>query len=129
MEDFLRVLQDRLDKKLHKAEQAYVRQKTQQCTLNCIHKGRNLTPAVSHCNISAMGNSEQEATQCWDEKSLKCPVFKLKKTAEQLKLEFRQISQSEISLRWPAIGELYWIKSKLEEFLSKGNTHAEWPDT
>jgi hypothetical protein len=27
MEDFLRVLQDRLDKKLHKAEQAYVRQK------------------------------------------------------------------------------------------------------
>jgi hypothetical protein len=40
-------------------------------------------------------------------------MFELPKTEEQFKEDFRQISEEEFRLRWPAIGELVRIEQLL----------------
>ena len=110
---------------MHKAEQAYVRQKTVKCTVNCIFSGRGLAEKIHICKINAQGNDEITASQCWDEKARTCTLFELVKQPENLKKEFRSLSLQDISLRWPSIGELLWVKSNIQKLMSKENENDD----
>jgi len=125
MKALLDTVNKRLEKKLQRAEGAFVRQYTEKTTHNCHHSGRRLSPQVQACKIKWQGADEQSAAQCWDEKARGCTLFKLKKSPAELKQKFRSLSEEEIALRWPSIGSLLWIKRTIEERLKETEEEKE----
>lgn len=112
--ELVQAVRRRLLKKFQAAERAYVNQFIAKATLNCKHHGRKLAEKIHHCKINAMGDyqgdGQRGASCCWDEKAALCPLFELKRTLSQLKVEFKDMFPEERSLRWPALGELIWVE-------------------
>jgi hypothetical protein len=113
--DVFEIIQKRLTKKLARARQAFLKENTLKKTQNCVNKGRNLSGAIHHCKINAMGNDELGASQCWDEKACLCPLFEYKYTPEQLDRQFQGMNLNELKLRWPSIGELIRVQDLLKQ--------------
>lgn len=109
--ELLALVRARISKKLKQAERGYINQNTTKETLNCRHHGRRLSEKTRHCKIGAMGDHEMGASQCWEEKARLCPLFELKASPESLSRIFRSMDQEEISIRYPAIGELFRVES------------------
>lgn len=115
MQEVLRLVQDRLNRKLARARQAYLRENFLKITTNCLNRGRQLSGESYHCKINAMGTHELGASQCWNEKASICPCFELKKSPEELERQFENMSVEELKLRWPSIGELIRIRDWLNQ--------------
>lgn len=108
------LVEERLEKKKRKAEDAYVKAQTTKETRNCRHHGSSLSDKIYICKLKCQGTDELSAAQCWNEKARGCPDFSLQKSKEALKSEFRNLGDAEIALRWPSIGELLWVKKTLD---------------
>ena len=108
------LIEERLLKKKNKAEDAYIRAGTSKETRNCRYHGTSLADRISVCTIKCQGMNESEAGICHNQKAQGCSQFKLIKSEEALRVEFRKLSDSEIALRWPSIGELLWILRNID---------------
>lgn len=115
-EELLKLIEDRLKKKLNKAREAYVKERARKATVNCQHSGRALSDGVRVCKLACMGENEAAARQCWNEKATWCPEF-TRKSDEALREEFKQFSEAEIRIRWPSVGELLWMKKQAENLI------------
>jgi hypothetical protein len=129
--EFLGVVRSRLDRKFRKAEQAFIAERTLKKTDNCHNRGRHLDSHISHCKINAMGGHESGASQCWDEKARLCPYFELRQSVSKTKDDFRSMEITELSIRWPSLGELIRIEHlilQLDEIKgNSGETSSESP--
>lgn len=99
----------RLERKTKKAEDGFVRANTCKCTNNCRFAGRHLGDGIRACKAQAIGENEQEASLCHDRKSILCSMFVPRLTPEQARSKFRQMSNEELSVRYPTIGTLMWV--------------------
>lgn len=122
--DLLTWVRRRLVKKFRQAESAYIHQFLLKQTHNCKHSGRKLSDKNYHCKINALGTDEVGATQCWDEKAGLCPLFVLKRSPDELRAVFRRMDTEELSLRWPALGELIRVEALVRQ-LDGLNTREE----
>lgn len=113
-------IQQRLLRKVDRAESAFVRQHTAKITQHCKHKGRQLSLGIFVCRIGCCGENEFNAAQCWDEKAAACPEFTLKKSVSDLKHQFQSMDEEELRVRWPSVGELMWVKKQIEELIQLG---------
>lgn len=111
--------QERLDKKVQRAQRAFVKAGTTKETTNCRYHGRKIGDNICVCSIWAKGHNESTAGQCWNEKAARCPDFVLAKSEETLRDEFLNLTEEELRVRWPSIGELLWIKRQIEEQLNQ----------
>jgi len=125
MKVLLEKVKKRLDRKLKKAEGAYVQQFTEKITQNCEHSGRRLSQHTQACKLKCQGADEETAMQCWDEKARGCSLFKLKKTPVELRQKFRSLPEKDIALRWPSLGSLMWVKHQIEERLKEEQNKEE----
>lgn len=106
-------VQNRLSKKKRRAEQAYINAKRRKVTRNCKHCGDLLGQKVWECQIQAMGTNAFDASICTDLKARYCTEFELPRTLDQFRDEFRQMTPVQLSLRWPAVGELIRVEQLL----------------
>jgi hypothetical protein len=114
LEHLIQLTTERLAKKTRRAEDAYVRQHTAPFTLNCRHRGPALGDRIHACKLQCQGANEQEAGTCHDRKAAACAEFTPRLSSQQLHDEFRHIPPEELSLRWPAIGELRWLLAQMQ---------------
>jgi hypothetical protein len=119
LSEFREWLQERLNKRLKKAEDAFVKQKTAKIPENCANSGREINPGVFVCRIAAMGVNEIDATTCHREKAGICPLFVLGKSVNQVKKEFRGLPIVDVGIRWPAINECGRILKFVDSVLAK----------
>lgn len=117
--ELLAQIQERLRRKIRQAEEGYLNHHTVKVTLNCVHKGRNLSDKISVCKIQAMGEYEGDeragAHCCWNEKASVCPLFQLRQNVEEIRRDFRRMSAEEKAVRWPSLGELLRIEKLVEK--------------
>ena len=114
LKGLLETLQLRLKKKTQRAAESYVRGGSAKLTSNCRHSGPALGGGLRVCKIAAMGQNEKEALTCGDEKARMCPVFRARYTPRQLRQQFHQFNERQLSLRWPSLGELIQIVGMVE---------------
>lgn len=117
IQDFLRAVQTRLNRKLRKAEDAFVTRHFVKEPENCLNGGRVLTDTTCVCKIHAWGNNEAEAHQCWREKAALCPKFEPRFSEAKLRAKFRSLK--DIDLRNPSINELRWVVETLQAYINK----------
>lgn len=117
MKEFLEVVKRRLERKLKRAEDAFVNRHFIKEPENCLNAGRVLTETTCVCKIHAWGNNELEAHQCWREKAALCPKFEPRHTEAKLRAKFRSLR--DIDLRNPSINELRWVMETLQAFINK----------
>jgi hypothetical protein len=114
LKEIKKQVEQRLERKLKKAESAFVREKTSTKAENCFYGGRLLTGNIRNCKLKCQGASEFCALQCWDEKARDCNSFRLKIPAEKIREQFRSFLKEEVSIRWPSIGELSWVLEQIK---------------
>lgn len=119
------IVESRLQRKLRKAESAFVREKTSQKTENCGNAGRLLTGQLRACRLKCQGTNEFTAIQCWNEKALGCKLFKLANSSEVLREKFKSFSREEISIRWPSVGELMFVVDQIKMIQQKNEEKKE----
>lgn len=119
LEHLIQLTTERLVKKTRRAEDAYVRQHTAPLTLNCRHRGPALGDRIHACKLQCQGANEQEAATCHDRKAATCAEFTPRLSSQQLRDEFRNIPPEELSLRWPAIGELRWLLAQMQAHVNR----------
>jgi len=119
LQQTLDAIETRLAKKLKRAETAYIKQHTQKISQNCGHYDREVSDGLVVCKMQCIGENEAAASTCWAEKAAWCTKFKLKRSVQQLRLRFKQLSKEELRLRWPSINELYWTQELLKEQIQK----------
>lgn len=124
-QELLALVDARLERKLRKAEEAYVREMTSKKAANCYFGGRTLNTEQNVCRLQCQGMTEGHANLCWLEKAQGCLDFQLKKSLDTLISDFRAISQEELALRWPSIGELLWLRRKILELQESSKPEGE----
>lgn len=117
IEDFLRTVKVRLERKLKRAEDAFVTAHFVKEPENCLNAGRVLTETTCACKIHAWGNNELEAHQCWREKAALCPKFEPRHPDGKLRARFRSLR--DVDLRNPSINELRWVLETLQAYINK----------
>lgn len=104
---------ERLQRKLERAESSFIKSKTLKLTSNCRNGGSQIGGKIFVCKISCIGVDARSSGQCFDEKARACGDFSLRRSVEIIREIFRGMSESELTLRWPQLGELFWMRDKL----------------
>jgi hypothetical protein len=130
MRDELRVaVEERLEKKRRRAEDAFVREGTEKTTVNCRHHGaaiaaRGMRDQLFECRLRCQGGDEFTAASCHHEKARGCSDFALIRQPEALRRRFRELSEEELALRWPSLGELAWLLREIRR-LDAGDQYGD----
>lgn len=119
LEELEAEVEEKLRKKLKRAESAYIKARTQKETINCVNRGPQLAERIHVCKIGCCGTDGNTAGQCWNQKAQSCDEFRLAMSSEAIRQEFRDMDQGEIALRWPQLGELLWVVKKIRELRRK----------
>lgn len=106
-------VEHRLQKKIERAEQAFIRQSTLKKPEHCTHLGRRLGEDTHICLIQCVGQFESEAFICYPDKARGCEGLELREPVDAVRKRFRNFSDDEIRLRWPSVGELLWIRKEI----------------
>ncbi len=114
LDHLIQLTTERLAKKTRRAEEAYVRQYTVPLTGNCRHHGPALGDRIHACKLQCQGANEHEAGTCPDRKAATCAEFTPRLGPQQLRDQFRDIPPEELSLRWPAVGEIRWLLAQVQ---------------
>jgi hypothetical protein len=115
----LQEVERRLARRLARAESAYVRQARVRKTTNCRHHGSPVGDRVHGCRLHCLGANETEAGLCYPSKATVCPFFVPERSVAALREEFRRLSEDELRLRWPSLGELQWMRVLLQSQASR----------
>jgi len=121
----LAILQTQIDDRTAKARQAFVSLQLLPTTDNCFHAGRRLSTEQRVCNLSAMGESEDEAGLCHPEKAARCPLFKHKRPPEDVAARFDTMTPTDLAIRWPSIGVLQRLRTQISNIPAAGQTDVE----
>lgn len=120
--EFREMVQERLRRKWQKAKTAWINARRSQVTENCIHAGRELSDRIRICKIGAMGKFEGNdgggATTCWNEKCKQCSLFEAE-TVESVSGDFERMTEDELRVRWPSIGELVFVLKEIDNAIGK----------
>lgn len=122
--ELLRVVRERLRRKRRRALEAFIQAGVAKKTCNCRHQGSPVADQLSGCKILAQGKDHAEAAVCHDLKAQFCPLFSMKKTPKRLALEFRQLTDADRRLRFPALGELEWVEKTIVALDAQGDCDA-----
>lgn len=117
IEQLKAILMERLGKKTRRAEQSFVNEQLARKTCNCRHRGRSLDAGRFSCKILAYGGNENHAGVCDDEKARVCPEFCPLQSEAEARSRFRSITEVELRLRWPSLGELHWLLQQIDDLL------------
>lgn len=114
-------IEDRLRKKLKRAESAYIKARMQKETINCKHRGPQLAERIHVCKIGCCGVDGNTSGQCWNQKAQACDEFQHAVSSAGVRDEFRSLPEEEIALRWPQLGELLWALRRIKELRRKSS--------
>ena len=106
-------VETRLKRKIENAEDAFIRSSMVRRTENCRHSGKQINDKISICTIQCVGKHEGEASICYNDKASGCEEFNFRESVEKVKKDFRALSEAELKLRWPSIGELFWVRREI----------------
>jgi len=119
LEELEVAVNERIRKKLQRAEGAFIKAHSQKETSNCRHHGPLLSDNMYVCKISCIGTDARSAGACFNQKARACDEFSLKRSVETRRAEFRAFTEDEIAIRNPHIGELFWMRNQIKAQLSQ----------